>query len=307
MIIMNVLFSLGSAVKIGYKKGTPFHNQKTCYLMMEGECNAGCLYCIRSKDVNKLSRIPWYPYNLEKAITKIESNFERVCIQTVNHNNFLDETKEIISKFSSSVPISVSLSLKEYDDIEFLYGHVDKIGIGLDCAKKDIFQKIKPYYDWDRTWEGLKNASEIFGDYNVICHMISGLGESEEDMISAFQEIYDLGVYPSLFAFTPIIGTDLEKLPHPDIRSYRKLQFAHYLITSNIKKYEDMKFENGTIIFDEEDFKYLKEEVFITRGCPSCDRPFYNESPKKSIYNFPDTSLVFLNEIKKNLINHNIY
>lgn len=68
-----------------------------------------------------------------------------------------------------------------------------------------------------------------------------------------------------------------------------------------------MKFENGTIIFDEEDFKYLKEEVFITRGCPSCDRPFYNESPKKSIYNFPDTSLVFLNEIKKNLINHNIY
>lgn len=93
MIIMNVLFSLGSAVKIGYK-GTPFHNQKTCYLMMEGECNAGCLYCIRSKDVNKLSRIPWYPYNLEKAITKIESNFERVCIQTVNHNNFLDETRK---------------------------------------------------------------------------------------------------------------------------------------------------------------------------------------------------------------------
>lgn len=301
MISMNVLLSLGSAVKIGYKKGTPLHDQKTCYLMMEGECNAGCLYCIRPKDKNKLSRIPWYSYNLEKAIPKIESNFERVCIQTVNHSNFLSEIKEIASKFSNSIPISVSLSLKEYNGIENLYGYVDKVGIGLDCARKDIFQNFKPYYNWDKTWFGLKKATEIFGDYNVICHLISGLGETEEEMIYTFQKLYDLKIYPSLFSFTPVSKVDCFGIGPPDVGSYRRIQYAHYLITSKIKRYEDMTFNKGRIIFDEKDKSYLKEEIFLTRGCPSCDRPFYNESPRAIIYNYPSTESVNLSRIKKEI------
>ncbi|KYC52083.1 MAG: biotin synthase [Candidatus Methanofastidiosum methylothiophilum] len=301
MIVMNVLLSLGSAVKIGHKKGTPLVDQRTCYLMMEGECNAGCLYCIRSKDESKLSRVPWYPFDLEKAIPKIESSFERVCIQSVNYDNFIFEIKEIISKFSKKIPISVSLSLKEYDEIESLSGYVDKIGIGLDCARKDLFQDIKPYYRWDKTWQGLKSASEIFGAFNVICHLISGLGESEEDMALTFQKLFDIEVYPSLFAFTPLKGTDFEKLTPPDISSYRRLQLAHYLITSSIKRFEDFSFEEGKIIYQEEDFSNLKEDIFITRGCPSCDRPFYNESPKGPIYNFPSVEKIDFSKVKEEI------
>ena len=307
MIIMNVTLSLGSAVKMGFKKGTPLVEQRTCYLMMEGQCNAGCLFCIRPKDESKLSRIPWYTIDLEKAVPKIESNFERVCIQSINYDNFILEVKEIISKFSKNIPISVSLSLKDYDEVEGLFGHADKIGIGLDCAKKDLFQKIKPYYSWTKTWKGLKNASDIFGPFNVICHLISGLGESEEDMAQTFQKLFDMGVYPSLFAFTPIKGTDFGKLSSPDISSYRKLQFAHHLITSGLKRFGDISFEEGKIVYQEEDFSYLKKDIFITRGCPSCDRPFYNESPRGSIYNFPDIKMVSLSEIKNDILNHKIY
>ena len=307
MIVMNVLLSLGSAVKIGFKKGTPLVDQRTCYLMMGGECNAGCLYCIRSKNESKLSRVPWYEVSLEKTIPQIESCFERVCIQSVSYNNFIFDVKEIISKFSDSMPISVSLSLKDYKEIESLYGDVDKIGIGLDCATKKIFEKLKPYYSWDKIWQGLKSASEIFGNFNVICHLISGLGESEEDMALTFQNLFGIGVYPSLFAFTPIEGTDFGKLPPPDISSYRRLQLAHYLITSGIKGYEEFLFEEGKIIYDEEDFSSLKEDIFITRGCPSCDRPFYNESPKGPIYNFPDGKMVTLSKMKNDILNHKIY
>jgi len=307
MIVMNVLLSLGSAVKIGFKKGTPLVDQKTCYLMMEGECNAGCLYCIRSKNESKLSRVPWYEVSLEKTIPQIESCFERVCIQSVSYNNFIFDVKEIISKFSDKIPISVSLSLKEYKEIESLYGDVDKIGIGLDCATKEIFEKLKPYYSWDKTWQGLKSASEIFGNFNVICHLISGLGESEEDMALTFQNLFDIGVYPSLFAFTPIEGTDFGKLSPPGISSYRRLQLAHYLITSGIKGYEEFLFEEGKIIYDEDDFSNLKEDIFITRGCPSCDRPFYNESPKGTIYNFPEWKMVPLSQMKNDILNHKIY
>jgi len=304
---MNVTLSLGSAVKMGFKKGAPLVDQRTCYLMMKGQCNAGCLFCIRPNDESKLSRIPWYTIDLEKAVPKIESNFERVCIQSINYDNFILEVKEIISKFSKNIPISVSLSLKDYDEVEGLFGHADKIGIGLDCAKKDLFQKIKPYYSWTKTWKGLKNASDIFGSFNVICHLISGLGESEEDMAQTFQKLFDMGVYPSLFAFTPIKGTDFGKLPPPDISSYRRLQFAHHLITSGLKRFEDISFEGGKIVYQEEDFSHLKKDIFITRGCPSCDRPFYNESPRGRIYNFPDIKMVSLSEIKNDILNHKIY
>ena len=307
MIVMNVLLSLGSAVKIGFKKGMPLVDQRTCYLMMEGECSAGCLFCIRSKNESKLSRVPWYEVSLEKTIPQIESCFERVCIQSVSHNNFIFDIKEIISKFSGKIPISVSLSLKDYKEIESLYGHADKIGIGLDCATKKIFENVKPYYSWDKTWQGLKNASEIFGRFNVICHLVSGLGESEEEMALNFQKLFDIGVYPSLFAFTPIEGTDFGELPPPEISSYRRLQLAHYLITSGIKGYEEFLFEEGKIIYDEEDFSNLKQDIFITRGCPSCDRPFYNESPKGPIYNFPDVKMISLSKMKIDFLNHKIY
>lgn len=302
MIVMNVLLSLGSAVKIGYKKGTSLVDQRTCYLMMEGECNAGCLFCIRSKNESKLSRVPWYTSSLENAIPKIESSFERVCIQSVSYNNFIFDITEIISKFSNKLPISVSLSLKDYKEIESLYGHADKIGIGLDCATKKIFESVKPYYSWNKTWQGLKSASEIFGKFNVICHLISGLGESEGDMALTFQKLFDIGVYPSLFAFTPIKGTDYEKLHPPNISSYRRLQLAHYLITSDIKRFEDFSFEKGKIIYDGEDFSNLKQEIFITRGCPSCDRPFYNESPKGPIYNFPSLELINFSRVKEEIV-----
>ncbi len=307
MIIMNVLFSLGSAAKIGLKKGAPLVDQKTCYLMVEGICTAGCLFCIKSKDESKLSRVPWYSFDLDKSISKIESSFKRVCIQTVNSENFVNELKGILSKFSGNIPVSASLSLKNYGEIEDLYGYVDKIGIGLDCARKDIFKKLKPYYSWNKTWSGLKKASEIFGDLNVICHIISGLGETEEDTVSIFQKLFDMGVYPSLFAFTPIKGTDCENYNSLDFSSYRRLQFAHYLISNDIKRFDDFSFDKGIIEYQERDCSILRKDIFVTKGCPFCDRPFYNESSKGNLYNFPDVGMIDLSKIKNEILNHKIY
>jgi biotin synthase-related radical SAM superfamily protein len=53
-----------------------------------------------------------------------------------------------------------------------------------------------------------------------------------------------------------------------------------------------MKFENGRVV----DFGASHAQVctavnsgepFRTSGCPGCNRPFYNESPRGPIYNYP--------------------
>jgi biotin synthase len=304
---MNVLLSLGSAVKIGFKKGIPLVDQRTCYMMMEGKCNAGCLFCIRPKNETKLSRLPWYPYDIELISNNIGRRFDRVCIQSVNYPDFISDIEKIISALPKEIPISVSLSLEDYNEMYRLKGLVDRVGIGLDCATQNLFEKLKPFYDWDRTLEGIDNSVKIFGKFNVICHLISGLGETEKEMISLFQTLFDKGVYPALFAFTPIKGTEFEGCSPPNISSYRRLQFSHYLITNGIKRFEELDFVKEQVVFSQEDTPLLDPKAFLTKGCPSCDRPFYNESPKGPTYNFPELKMINLSKIKDEIFNHKIY
>ena len=102
----------------------------------------------------------------------------------------------------------------------------------------------------------------------------------------------DMGVYPALFAFTPIPGTLLSDHPPPPIDYYRRMQIAHYLITRGIRRYDDMTFNDGRLV----DFGISDERLraiirsglpFLTSGCPGCNRPYYNERPGGPLYNFP--------------------
>ena len=123
-------------------------------------------------------------------------------------------------------------------------------------------------------------------------HLIVGLGETEEEFVKTLQRCVDMGVYPALFAFTPIPGTLLSDNPPPPLASYRKLQLAHYLITKGMSRYEDMTFRNNRLVdfgISNEQLKAViwRGEPFMTSGCPGCNRPYYNERPGGPLYNFP--------------------
>ena len=144
-----------------------------------------------------------------------------------------------------------------------------------------------------RQREILKKALGVFGKGKVTTHMIVGLGESAKEMIHTIQWCVDNGIYPSLFSFTPIRGTDLEKHKQPLLSHYRKIQTARYLIVTKEARFENMKFnEDGQLVDFGVSDGQLKNVVmsgfpFITSGCPDCNRPYYNESPSGPIYNFP--------------------
>jgi len=102
-----------------------------------------------------------------------------------------------------------------------------------------------------------------------------------------------MGVYPALFAFTPIKGTKLEGRRQPEVERYRRIQVGHYLITRG-------KAEVGDIVFDGKGFirsfnverglliKAVKGGIpFMTSGCPGCNRPYYNERASGPLYNYP--------------------
>ena len=303
--------SIGSAIAIGLEKGFLEAKPTTAYLLTyhPGRCASNCAFCPQARNssssLNMLSRVIWPPYDLSRVVVHLSQAFKkgiikRVCVQALNYPKVFKDIMEVLRavKDSEGTPISVSCQPLTEKQIKVLvdYG-VDRIGIPLDAATEDCFNKVKGLnvkglYRWEEHFKALKAALRFFGEGRVSTHLIVGLGEGEGEMVSMIQRLYDIGVYPALFAFTPIPGTAMESYPQPPIESYRRIQLAHYLITKGMVRLEEMIFDRGGVL------KGLKvninlerivetEEPFLTSGCPHCNRPYYNERPKGPIYNFP--------------------
>jgi biotin synthase len=185
---------------------------------------------------------------------------------------------------------------------------VNQVCIAIDVATEKIFKKTKGIegggpYNWKKHHETLKEAVNVFGKDFVTTHLIAGLGETEEEMCQKIQWCVDSGIYPALFAFTPIRGTAFEKMHQPQIGSYRRIQVAHFLLTQEKINLKTMKFEcKGKItdfgVADEDLMKIIETgDPFRTSGCPECNRPYYNEKPRGPFYNYPRS--LTLKEIEK--------
>ncbi|MEM2129352.1 MAG: radical SAM protein [Candidatus Bathyarchaeia archaeon] len=303
--------SIGSAVALGLTRGTVDVLPTTVYMLTyrRDKCSANCTFCPQSKTSNgradMLSRVVWPAFPIEEVVRRLAKTYLkgkvlRACIQALNYLHVQEDLMFIARKIRSlcDIPISVSCQPLTQETMQkFAEAGINRVGIALDAATESLFDKTKGInvegpYKWQDHFRALKEAVEIFGKNNVSTHLIVGLGEQEEEFVKTLQVCVDLGVYPALFAFTPIPGTVMETHLPPPVDCYRRLQLAQYLITHGLTRYENMRFENGRLIgFGlEKDIlrKIVKTgEPFRTSGCPGCNRPYYNERPKGPIYNFP--------------------
>jgi len=306
-----IRISVGSAMVLGLIEGWLDTLPTTIYMLTykHGKCSASCAFCPQSKTssgrADMLSRVIWPEFPTDKVVVRIaevykKGNVQRVCIQALNYSNVQRDLINITSSIRETceIPISVScqpLSLKRIQALA--EAGVNRISVALDAATEELFDKVKGAsaggpYRWKNHLKSLLEAVQVFGRNNISTHLIAGLGEQEEDFVKLIQKCVDMGVYPAVFAFTPVPGTIMEYKSPPTIGTYRKLQLAQYLITRGLTRYEKMRFAKGHLI----DFRLQKTnlfkvvksgEPFRTSGCPGCNRPYYNERPGGIIYNYP--------------------
>jgi biotin synthase len=304
--------STGSAIVIGLLRGRLDAKPTTIHLLTyrDGKCFANCGFCPQAKmsrsRADMLSRVTWPPFPTEQVLSGIERTaktdaIKRVCIQALNYPTVFEDVLNLVEeiKLRVKVPLSVSCQpLNREKMVKLAEAGVDRMSIALDAATEEIFDKIKgrlaggPYL-WKKQRQALREAVKIFGEGLVGTHLIVGLGETEREMVQTIQWCVDSGVYPGLFAFTPIPGTLLENSPQPFLSQYRRIQIAHFLITRGKTLYEKMIFDgDGRLV----DFGVSEEELrqvirtgkpFVTSGCPGCNRPYYNEKPGGPLYNYP--------------------
>ncbi len=297
-----VRVSTGTLSVLGLRKSRTEVRPTTAYLMVGRRCMMDCSFCPQARNseaqANLLSRVTWPESEPGITAERIASRYrtgdlKRACIQVVKERESRAASREMVKKLRSlsDIPCCLSVDVEDLKELAevFKWG-VDRIGLPLDAASARVYRRCKGG-SWHRKWHLLQEAARLYPG-RVSTHLIVGLGESEEEMVRTIGALVEMGVRVGLFAFTPVRGTAWEDRPQPPLDSYRRIQAGHFLLAHGHQGLGGFQFENGRLVsfgLKPDKLAHLlgTGEAFQTTGCPDCNRPYYNESPRGPIYNYP--------------------
>jgi biotin synthase-related radical SAM superfamily protein len=294
-----VRLSYGSAVELGLIRGILEARPTTAYIFFKDKrCRGMCGFCPQSSgsEEDRISRVDWLEFALGEVQEGISGDrgLRRICIQCTDEPSVKEGVAELVRDLgrSNDLPISVSTSpITRKQMARIKEAGADTLTIPLDCADGILFPSVKGK-SWGDHWSALRDALEVFGRGKVGTHIMVGLGETEREVVLLIDRLWRMGVVPSLFAFTPIRGTPFEGRCAPPLSSYRRIQLARHLIVESGATAKDIRFDrDGRIREFCVSTSKLEEALrdgtaFMTRGCPGCNRPYFNERVSGPIFNF---------------------
>lgn len=325
-----VQMSTAAAITLGVTNGRMYRTACTRCLNLlltypEG-CRANCAYCglARHREADRdyadrnFIRVDWPAVPLDMAIDIVakegaKSPFHRMCISMITHPRSDEDTRTVLKKWTdridpSAIPVSIlsNPTTMTREDVKRLKDlGADIFTVALDAATPEIFDRVRGKgvqspHSWQKYWEILMDARDIFGPQKFGAHIIVGIGETERDVLELVQRLVDLGGHSHMFCFFPEKGSLMDHLPATPREQWRRVQLARYLIDYRDGRVEKMRFdESGRVIdygFPESELETIIGEgvAFRTSGCPgkfaddvsACDRP-YGDSPPSNIASYP--------------------
>lgn len=323
-----VQLSTAAAITLGLVPGTMYRTACTHCLNLlvtypEG-CRANCSYCglARHREESRdyadrnFIRVDWPTVGYDEVIERVKANadkgqFERMCISMITHPNSDHDTLLLLRKWVEAVPhIPVSIlsnpTTMKYEDLVTLRDEgADIFTVALDAITPEIFERtrgksVDSPHRWDKYWRAIEWAAEIFGPEKFGAHLIAGMGETEQEMMTICQKMRDMGGHNHVFAFFPEQGSLMEDWPAVPKDQWRRIQLGRFIIDYAGGRINDMRFdEQGRIIdfgLDAKELETLIEsgKPFQTSGCPgktdeevsACNRPYGDSSPT-DIRSFP--------------------
>ncbi len=263
-------------------------------------------------DEKSFIRVTWPTHHLDEIIERISTRLhkvKRICISQITNKRSLGDTKEICARLRSSFDVPVSLlispTIVNMDDLrDFKAAGADKIGVAIDLATPELFATyrgagVQGPHTWERYLECLEQAIGLFGKRNAGSHFVTGMGETEREMVEAIQMVQDMGGWTHLFSFYPEAESQLANHPMPDMDHYRRIQLARWLIDAGCTRAERFSYDGKERITDygvpqtELDAAIDGGEPFRTSGCEgydgevACNRPFANSRPGPDMRNYP--------------------
>lgn len=323
-----VQMSTAAAITLGLVPGNMHRTACTHCLNLlvtypEG-CRANCSYCglARHREESRdyadrnFIRVDWPTARYDEVIERVKAGsdkgqFQRMCISMITHPDSDHDTFVLLEKWMREVPhIPVSIlsnptSMKREDLVRLHDMGADIFTVALDAVTPEIFERtrgktVESPHRFDKYWQAIEWAAEIFGPEKFGAHLICGMGETEREILDVAQKIKDLGGHNHMFAFFPERGSMMEDWPPVDKAQWRRVQLARFIIDYAGGHISEMLFdENGRVIdfgLSENDLAQLiaSGKPFQTSGCPgkddeevsACNRPYGDSSPS-DILSFP--------------------
>jgi biotin synthase-related radical SAM superfamily protein len=323
----HVQLSTAAAITLGLIPGKMFRTACTHCLNLlvtypEG-CRANCAYCglarhreeARDYAARNFIRVDWPTLLFDEVITRVKAGedkgqFQRMCISMITHPASDADTRILLRKWVASLPnIPVSIlsnptTMEKSDLLELKALGAEIFTVALDAATPEIFERtrgktVDSPHRWEKYWQALDWAAEVFGPEKFGAHLICGMGETEKEILSICQRIRDMGGHNHLFAFYPERGSLMEDWPACDAGRWRRVQVARYLIDYGGVNVGVMQFDRDGRLTG---FGVTPETVsqlvgsgrpFRTSGCPgkeddisACNRP-YGDSRPSAILSYP--------------------
>ena len=314
--------SLAAAMTLGFRPGLFYRNAKlgciNLLLTYKAGCSARCGYCGLSNkrlgqyDKKSFIRVSWPTCALDEIIDRIskrQKQVRRICISMITNPRCVADTKTICARLRASFDVPVSLLvaptiISKNDLLDFKAAGADKIGVAIDCATPELFDRYRGKgvggpHRWETYLERLEQAVDIFGPRNAGSHFVTGLGETEGQMVTIMQRVQDMGGWTHLFSFYPEPESQMANHPMPAMDHYRRIQLARYLLDEKICRADNFLYDaNEQIIEFGLNTKQLNAiidsgEPFRTSGCPgydgqvACNRPYANSRPGPDMRNYP--------------------
>jgi biotin synthase len=289
-------------------------------------CRANCAYCglARHREADRdyadrnFIRVDWPAVPVAEIVERVardgeHSPFHRMCISMITHPRSDEDTVSVLEAWTSridpaTIPVSIlsNPTTMERADVARLRDlGADIFTVALDAATPAIFDRtrgkgVRSPHRWEKYWEVLLDARDVFGPQKFGAHIIVGMGETEQELLALVQQLVDLGGHSHLFSFFPEQGSLMDHLPATPRDQWRRVQLARYLIDYAGVRVEQMTFDaegrvTGYGLSDAEVERVVGEGVaFRTSGCPgkfrdevsACDRP-YGDSPPSNIASYP--------------------
>lgn len=322
-----VQMSTAAAITLGLVAGKMHRTSCTHCLNLlvtypEG-CRANCAYCglarhreeARDYADRNFIRVDWPTARYDEVIERVKAGsdkgrFERMCISMITHPNSNDDTFVLLEKWTREVPaVPVSIlsnptTLEKDDLIRMRDLGADIFTVALDAVTPAIFERtrgrgVDSPHRYEKYWQAIEWAAEIYGPEKFGAHLICGMGETEREILEVAQRIRGLGGHNHMFAFFPERGSLMEDWPAVDRGQWRRVQLARFLIDYRGVRVEAMAFDDAGRVTDFGVSKeVLEKEIaagtpFRTSGCPgkddevsACNRPYGDSSPT-DILSFP--------------------
>ncbi len=297
-----VRVSLGTLEVLGLAPRVSRYPVGVAYILMDAErCWGTCKYCPLSRTSKApegmLSRVFWPPKLTEEVLEALaKSPVKRVCLQTVIKKGYFEEALALTEAFrGAGKKVSISIMpLQKRELMRLVDAGADYVGVGVDAASERVAREVGRPGPWVAYWAFISDIAEVLGEGRAIAHIIVGLGETFEELVAALLKVRELGGRTSLFAYTPVRGTPLARVRGPPpISYYRLAQVTAYLIEEGHHPSEFLFVDGrGWGIKDEFATEEVVAKAVLTRGCPGCNRPYYNERPGREPFNFPSPSAV---------------